>query len=142
MSSKTVFILIVALALFLFSCGKNKNSSTANGEQVVSSSATAEDSDINATIPVDEQPYPINQPVPKYPQSAQQARIEGAVYVKALVTKEGRVKKAVVIQREGGSPELEQSALEAMQQSTFRPAKKNGEPVTVWVVIPYKYKLK
>jgi TonB family protein len=76
-----------------------------------------------------------------YPEDALQKNIEGTVWVKALVSKEGRVKKAVVIKRIDGSESLERAALDSAIQMTFKPAFLNNQPVEFWVSIPFKFKL-
>lgn len=96
--------------------------------------------DINAFMPVEKQPYPIQQPTPKYPELAQRAGIEGTVYVKILVDKEGRPKKAVVWKSD--AEVFNEAATDAAMHSLFTPAVMNNGPVTCWVVIPYKFKLK
>jgi len=96
--------------------------------------------DINAFIPVEKQPAPIHQPVPKYPELAQRAGIEGTVWVKILVDKEGKPKKAVVVKSD--AEVFNESAVDAALHSLFTPAVMNNGPVTCWVVIPYRFKLK
>jgi protein TonB len=96
--------------------------------------------DINAFMPVEKQPNPIQQPVPKYPELAQRAGIEGTVWVKILVDKEGKPKKAVVVKSD--AEVFNESAQDAALHSLFTPAVMNNGPVTCWVVIPYRFKLK
>jgi TonB family protein len=66
----------------------------------------------------------IKQVQPDYPKDARLHRIEGVVLVDVLIDKEGRVKKAEVVQ---GDPLFAQSALDAVRQWRFKPHKKNGE---------------
>ncbi len=88
---------------------------------------------------VEIQPRLIEQPMPDYPEIARMARIEGKVLVHVLVGKDGRVKKAMVIQQ--AHPSLDEAALEAAKRALFKPAIQQGQPVPVWVSIPFRFKL-
>lgn len=96
--------------------------------------------DQNAFMPVEKQPQPIKQPQPRYPELAQRAGIEGTVWVKILVDKEGKPKKCVIVKSD--AEVFDESAKEAAMNSLFTPAVMNNGPVACWVVIPYKFKLK
>jgi protein TonB len=96
--------------------------------------------DINAFIPVEKEPQPVKRVVPPYPEIAKRAGVEGKVFVKALVDKEGKVKKAVVIKSDAEI--FNQVALDAVYQWVFTPAIMNNGPVTVWVVVPLNFQLK
>ena len=96
--------------------------------------------DQNDFIPVEKQPQPIKQPQPRYPELAQRAGIEGTVWVKILVDKEGKPKKCVIVKSD--AEVFDESAKEAAMNSLFTPAVMNNGPVACWVVIPYKFKLK
>lgn len=88
-------------------------------------------------------PQPITKVNPFYPELAVKAGLEGRVFVKALVGKDGKVIDAVVVDNAGEkSPEIfHQTALEAAKQWTFTPAELQGKPVEVWVAIPFKFGL-
>jgi len=96
--------------------------------------------DMDAFIPVEKQPQPIQQPQPKYPELAQRAGIEGNVWVKILVTKDGKPKRAEIVKSD--AEVFNESAKEAAMNSLFTPAVMNNGPVACWVVIPYRFKLK
>ena len=96
--------------------------------------------DIDAFMPVEKQPQPIKQPQPKYPELAQRAGLEGTVWVKILVDKDGMPKRAVV--QKSDAEVFEAPAIEAAMNSLFTPAVMNNGPVTCWVSIPYRFKLK
>jgi len=101
---------------------------------------SGDEPDINAFIPVEKQPQPIKQPQPKYPELAQRAGIEGNVWVKILVDKEGKPKKVAIVKSD--AEVFDESAKEAALNSLFTPAVMNNGPVACWVVIPYRFKLK
>jgi len=86
-------------------------------------------------------PKVVKQVAPKYPDSARKRGATGIVLVRALVTKDGAVGRALVPKGKGVAPDLDRAALDAIRQWTFEPAKKNGKPVDVYVVIPVKFAL-
>ncbi|MGD0338535.1 MAG: energy transducer TonB [Bacteroidota bacterium] len=96
--------------------------------------------DINAFIPVEKYPSPVKTVQPTYPEIAKRAGVEGKVYVKALIDKEGKVKKAVIYKSD--AEVFNQSSLDATYQWIFTPAIMNNGPVSVWVVVPYNFQLK
>jgi TonB family protein len=61
--------------------------------------------------------------------------VQGRVYVKAVVNKDGSVREAEVLRGPGAGTHEE--ALRVVKNATFIPAKYNGEPVptetTVWI---------
>jgi TonB family protein len=97
--------------------------------------------------PVDEQPMPIKQVQPHYPELARRAGVEGTVWLKVLVSEEGTVKNVKVMNvssnlKNGDTPGgLEGAAIEAARQWTFKPAMMKNKPVEVWAAIPFRFKL-
>lgn len=65
---------------------------------------------------------------PTYPILARQARIQGAVVLSAVISKEGTIENLRV---ESGHPLLVQAAIEAVQQWRYRPYFVSGIPVEV-----------
>jgi protein TonB len=95
-------------------------------------------------IAVEEMPEPIGgiaaiQQKIVYPEIAKRAGIQGRVFVKAYVDKEGIVKKVELIKGIGGG--CDEAALEAVKQIKFKPGKQRGKPVSVQVSIPILFKL-
>ena len=95
--------------------------------------------DMNAFTPVEKQPEVVVHPVPVYPDLAKRAGVEGTVFVKILVNKEGKPIKAVVVKSD--SEVFNQPSIEAALKFVFTPAIQHKSPVMVWVVIPFKFKL-
>ncbi len=91
-------------------------------------------------VAVEKEPVPIKSPAPKYPDIALRAGLEGTVFVKLWVDKEGKVKKAVVLKSD--AEVFNEAALEAGRQWVFTPAQQQGKPVQVWVAVPFKFRLK
>ena len=90
---------------------------------------------------LDEVPKPVKTVPPKYPDSARRRHLQGTVFLRALVTKTGRVEQVSVAPGKGVSPELDKAAITAIRQWTFSPGRKKGQAVSVYIVIPVKFKL-
>jgi TonB family protein len=78
--------------------------------------------------PVDTQPVLLNRPRPAYTEEARKNKIQGSVLVEVLIGADGAVKKVVVIR--GLSNGLTENAIQAAYQLRFRPAMRNGQPVS------------
>ncbi len=77
---------------------------------------------------------------PHYPEIAIRSGLEGSVVVKVWVDRKGKVKKAVIVS--SSSSTFEGPAIEAAMQYLFSPARsKDGYPISVWVMIPYRFRL-
>jgi len=90
-------------------------------------------------VPVEKQPTPVKSPPPSYPEIARRAGVEGTVWVKIWVDKEGKAKKAQILKSDAEL--FNQAAIDAAMQWVFTPAVMNNGPVAVWVSIPFKFKL-
>lgn len=90
-------------------------------------------------VPVEQQPVPIKQVNPDYPEIARRAGVEGTVWVKILVDKEGRAKKAVIMKSDNDI--FNEKATEAALKWVFTPAMMNNGPVAVWAAVPFRFKL-
>ncbi len=75
---------------------------------------------------------------PTYPVEAKKERIQGKVVLNAVVGKAGGVEELVVA---SGPKELQQSALDAVRQWTYKPFLLNGEPVDVKTTVTVTYTL-
>ncbi len=98
-----------------------------------------DDPDPGAFIPVEKQPVPVKQVSPEYPEIAQRAGVEGTVWVKILVDKEGKAKKAIIMKSDAEI--FNDAAIAAAKQWVFTPALMNNGPVAVWAAIPFRFKL-
>lgn len=91
-------------------------------------------------VPVEKPPQVVRRAVPRYPDMAVRAGIEGTVWVKILVEKDGTPRKAVVVK---SSAEIfDEPALAAALQFLFTPGVMNHGPVRVWVAIPFRFTLR
>ena len=91
-------------------------------------------------IPYDDPPRPVTPIKPVYPDIAQEAGIEGQVLVQCFIDEKGRVKETIVVK---GIPNtgLNESAVQALRKTRFRPAKQRERPVGVWITITINFKL-
>jgi len=93
-------------------------------------------------VPYDELPVPIKEVKPEYPPLARQAGIEGVVWVKILVDKNGKVRNALIFKPSGASAGFEEAALAAVKQNEYKPAISNNQPVAVWAIFKVTFNLK
>ncbi len=98
-----------------------------------------EDPSMDAFVPVEKPPVPVKEVKPTYPDLAQRAQLEGTVWVKILVDKDGKAKKVAVIKSD--NPIFDEPAKEAAMQWVFTPAIMNNGPVAVWASVPFRFKL-
>jgi periplasmic protein TonB len=89
--------------------------------------------------PVEFEPKIVSSPAPEYPEIALKTGIEGNVWLNVLVTKEGRVKKVLILKTDGDI--FIQASMDAAKRWVFTPALMNGRPVPVWVSIPFRFRL-
>lgn len=90
-------------------------------------------------VPVEKEPVVVRKVEPKYPELAMRAGLEGKVWVKIWVDKEGKPKQVVVIKSDAEI--FNEAAIEAAKQFLFTPAYMNNGPVAVWVSVPFRFKL-
>jgi protein TonB len=93
-------------------------------------------------VPFEEAPVQITSVTPKYPELAQRANIQGTVWVKALVDKEGKVRDVIIVKPSGANAGFEEAAIEAAKETVWKPAISNGQPIAVWVTYKVEFKLK
>ena len=96
--------------------------------------------DSTLAIEFDVYPNPVRQIMPAYPDSAVRVELQGTVLLHILVTKEGKVKDAVVLKSDADI--FNQPAIDAAMRWEFTPALKQEQPVEAWIVLPFKFRLK
>jgi TonB family protein len=84
------------------------------------------------------QKYVLTKVNPVYPREAKEAGITGTVVLDAVINKTGEVENLKVV---SGPRELQQSALDAVRQWTYKPVMVDGEPVEVETTINVTYSL-
>jgi len=90
-------------------------------------------------VPYEKEPTVVKRVEPKYPDLALRAGLEGNVFVKVWVDKEGKVRQVVLLKSD--APIFEEAAIAAAQQWVFTPAVMQKGPVSVWVSIPFRFRL-
>jgi TonB family protein len=82
-------------------------------------------------VPVEKEPILIKEIMPVYPEIAQKAGLEGTVWARMWITKEGKVKEVLIIKSD--SEIFNQSVIDAARQFLFTPAMMKNGPVAVWM---------
>ena len=80
---------------------------------------------------VDARPVLLNNPQPLFTEAARKNKVQGVVRVRILVDSNGAVRE--VILKRGLPDGLNEQAIRAAYQMRFRPAIKNGQPVSYWM---------
>jgi periplasmic protein TonB len=75
---------------------------------------------------------------PQYPPLARQARVQGIVVLRAMISREGKIEHLQAI---SGHPMLVQSAINAVLQWRYRPYYLNNEPVEVETQVTVNFTL-
>ena len=88
---------------------------------------------------LDEQPVPINQPVPQYPPALKQAGTAGQALVEFVLLPDGSVSDARAIN--STDPAFAESARAAVRQWQFKPGRLKGQPVAVRLQVPMVFKV-
>jgi len=76
--------------------------------------------------------------LPQYPPLARQARVQGVVLLRAMISREGKIEHLQVV---SGHPMLVQSAMDAVLQWRYRPYYLNNEPVEVETQVTVNFTL-
>jgi protein TonB len=87
---------------------------------------------------VDEPPIPIRTVKPKYPRSLNRSKIEGHAIIRFVVDEQGETRDARAV--ESTHPAFATAAIDAVNRSRFKPSKKGGATVAVWVQAPFRFK--
>lgn len=82
----------------------------------------------------------VRAPSASYPPISLRLKETGDLLVRVLVNEQGRVEK-VEVQKGSGYARLDKAASEAARSAQFKPYMEGGRPVTVWVVVPFSFKL-
>lgn len=122
----TTHTIIVLIALFVVSsgCSRRQPTSLAHPEGPCPGPGDF--------VPVEIIAEMTHYEVPLYPRLAEQAGLEGTVWIKGLIGTGGSVLDAVVY-KSSGTPTLDEAALQAAYRCEFNPAYMDGQPVCMWV---------
>jgi periplasmic protein TonB len=83
----------------------------------------------------------LDNPKPSYPVMARRQGLQGRVLLRVLVSAAGRPEK-VELKQTSGSNALDRSALDAVSQWRFVPARQGEKAVDAWIVVPIIFTLK
>jgi protein TonB len=86
-----------------------------------------------------EAPLRLHAPLPAYTEPARRARREGDVVVEAVIDLEGRVREARILESLGFG--LDESALRALADWRFEPARKGGRAIPVLYRLVVRFRL-
>lgn len=90
-------------------------------------------------VQVDQQPELLRKVEPVYPELAKKSGMEGMVWVKIWVDTSGKAREVTVLKSDAEI--FNQPTIDAAKQFEFKPARIKEKPVSVWVSVPFKYKL-
>jgi protein TonB len=85
-------------------------------------------------------PKALSTTAPVYPENAKEAKIEGIVVVDTVIDTAGRVRQPK-IKATSGNKDLDQAAIDAVSQWTFKPATLDGKPVEVYYTLTIRFAL-
>ena len=91
-------------------------------------------------VPYEKAPNPIKRVAPVYPEIARKKGLDGTVWVKIWVGKDGKPRNVVI--QKSTSDIFDQAAIDAARQFVFTPAMIQNGPVDVWVSIPLYFRLR
>ncbi|HYE37908.1 energy transducer TonB [Methylocaldum sp.] len=83
----------------------------------------------------------LNNPPTRYPRIALERRWEGTVTLRVQVLSNGSAGE-IKIERSSGHGILDEATVEQVRNWRFIPARKGGQGVISWVIVPIEYKLK
>ncbi len=155
---KTTVVLIFGLLLALilplsWFCGKEK---PPEAKSSLAEKLEGQQNETPALIDFDKEPVIVSRVEPKYPEKALASQMEAKVIGYVFINKQGDVEQAKTIKSEfyritGGQkinqpgPDkygFEAAVIEAVKGWKFQPALLNGEPVEVWISIPFNFTLR
>ena len=82
----------------------------------------------------------LNNPIPDYPLTARQNHWQGRVLLRVYISASGQCEK-LFVQRSSGHEELDDSALAAVKNWRFVPAKRGDTPEASWATVPIDFEL-
>lgn len=75
----------------------------------------------------------------KYPHAAVAGKVEGRVFIKFVVTEEGKATNATILKDIGAG--CGKAAIAGLKKVKFKPGKLNGKPVKVYYTLPVNFKI-
>jgi len=131
--------ILAGLFLILPVCVAAQENSATTTSHLAALSAVQDTNPPPDFVEVEKEPTIVTRKEPVYPEVALRSGLEGVVWLKVWVNREGKPRQVQVLKSD--NQVFNQSAMDAVNQWTFTPAMKDGKPVSVWVSIPFKFKL-
>jgi len=78
---------------------------------------------------------------PTYPAAPRRLGIQGTTLLRVHVLADGRIGD-VLVETSAGHPDLDQAAVGAIRGWRFEPARRGNEPVAMWVLLPFEFRLR
>lgn len=83
----------------------------------------------------------LDNPSPAYPRLSRRSGEEGRVLLRVQVDNNG-LPTQITLHQSSGFSRLDESAMETVRQWKFVPARKGGQTVEAWVIVPIQFSLK
>ena len=109
------------------------------GEGMNAAGLEGSGSALDAMFGATDGPHFLHREVPEYPFVSKKWGEEGTALLRLQIDEKGTLVNAEVINATNGA--FAEAALRAMKKSTFKPAHKNGKPVTSKAVLPVRFRL-
>ena len=82
----------------------------------------------------------LNNPAPAYPPVSRRMKEQGRVLLRVLVSAAGSAEN-VEVRTSSGSERLDRAAVDAVRQWRFAPARRGGETIAAWALVPILFQL-
>ena len=138
-----IAFMTLLVALVFAACGSGPRQTATEDTTALTNAAEIADTSLPAPdefVEVDEIAEMTHSQAPVYPPDWMKQNIRGTTWVKALVSAKGSVIDAILY-KSSGSALLDKSALDAGRECKFKPARKDGHPVAMWVVFSYEFNM-
>jgi len=134
------------IADFMDAQGADEGLDIPDGAQIEFKEAASEEDipDMGVFIPFEVAPKPLPDfsPQPAFPELARTAGVAGKVTVQVYVDKNGDVKKWKIVKADPKGLGFEEEVEKVIKQWKFTPAIQQGNPIGVWVAMPFKFEYK
>jgi protein TonB len=111
-------------------------------QQPVSTPLAEENDTMGAPVtPPREDAHQLNNPRPAYPSLSRRLREQGTVLLEILIEPDGSVGE-VRIKESSGFKRLDDTAVKAVKQWKYTPAKRGNEPIAYWYLQPLEFSLR
>jgi periplasmic protein TonB len=89
---------------------------------------------------VETEPVPLTEPAFQYPEDLWEAGVEGKTVLAVLIGTGGTV-DSVRVETPSREPAFDSAAVAGTGALRFEPAKRDGQPVRKWVLLPVEFKI-